>query len=390
MADIPKSISKEPKSVISAKVAPIELEDHKSTTFASRRHGETSVYKALISLRISLLLGGLIFKKEFSKTGIKRHLTLSRVYSFVVLIFISFNTLRWTTMFQSNDKFGAHLLMKILILIFCLQSLTHFITFTIASEFYERLPDFFLKWENIRSKCSQTLISLSLLSNRSSGIIWIIALSQAGICTYLTFFTDSLDMELVPWDENFEYALLIRIINVIQNFYLIISWACSSALIFIISIALAREFNQISRSIKKFSSAERVELGANFEGIRQHHQRLCNLVVHADDILSMQIACGLSGCMFTSCLMIYFTIYDDTVYANWGLALAMKIFWIVAPLGKVIVDCVSGAILNGAVSIQDLVSHIKKIYDANSSYFISQAHYKIIIYLQLLRQHTLR
>ena len=350
MAETHNSISKRPKST---KIAPVEVDGNKPAVPVSRSHEDTLVYKALSSLRPSLLLGGLVFKKEVSKTGIKKRLTVSRAYSFMVLIFISFNAIRWLTMFQSNDKFGTHLFMKIVVCIFCLQSVTHFVSFIIASGSHRRLPDFFMEWDKIGSNCPRTLTSISILSQRCTVIIWSTVLCHVGACTYLIFFSDLLNMQLAPWDENFEYAVIIGIINVIQQFYLAISWVSSSAVIFVICISLAREFSKVSLSIKESSSVEGVKLLADFEGIRQNHQKLCNLVMNADDMLSMQIACGLSGSMSIACLMIYFTIYDDTVYANWVLVLATKIFWIVAPLGKVIVDCVSGAILNGAVSIQD-------------------------------------
>ena len=107
MADNHNSIQKQPKFTNSASIVPVELQDNKLVTTYSRCHDKTPVYKALSSLLLSLLFGGLIFKNEFSKTGIKRHLTASRIYSFIVLIFLSFNTFRWLTMFQNNDKFGS-------------------------------------------------------------------------------------------------------------------------------------------------------------------------------------------------------------------------------------------------------------------------------------------
>ena len=232
------------KAASDTKVAPVEIEDSKQTTTVSRSHEETLVYKALSALRISLLIGGLIFKKEFSKTGIKRHLTVSHVYSFIVLLFLSFNTLRWLTMFRSNDMFSTELFIKMVVCVFCLQSLTHFVLFIVASEFHERLPDFFLEWEKIRSHCSQALTSISLVSNRCTVILWTVVICHVGACSYLVLFTDLQDMLLTPWDENFKHAFVIWIINTIQQFYLVISWVASSAVIFVISISLAREFRK--------------------------------------------------------------------------------------------------------------------------------------------------
>ena len=345
MADNHNSIL---KRLSSTNIAPVELEDNKPVTTISRCHEETPVYKALSSLRLSLLFGGLIFKKEFSKTGIKRHLTASRIYSFIVLIFLSFNTFRWLTMFQSNDKFGSSLFMKIALCVYCLQSVTHFMSFVIASETYDRLPDFFLDWEKLRTNGSPTLAYIAFLSNRCTAIVWTIVLGHVGVCTYLIYFTDLQNMQLAPWDEDFEYIFIVRLITIIHQFYLSTSWAASSALMFVICMALAREFQKVSFSIENPSSTKPTKSVADFEAIRQNHQKLCNLVVKADNLLSMQIACGLSGGMLVLCLLLFYVIYDDSVYGN-DVALATKIFWITVYIGKVILDCVSGAVLNGAV-----------------------------------------
>ena len=357
MAENHNAILKQTKSVISTKIAPVELEDNKQDTSVSQCHDDTAVYKALSSLRLSLLFGGLIFKKKYSKTGIKRYLTASRLYTFIILIFLVFNAFRWLTMFQGNDKFGSNLFMKIALCVFCMQSVSHLVSFAIASE-TGRLSDFFLEWEHVRANCSRTLAYITLLSNRCTAILWTLVFCHVGVCTYLIYFTDLQNMQLAPWDEDFEYASVVRIITLIFQVYLATSWTGASALMFVICMTLAREFNKISLIIKK-SSPEPMRSAINFGTIRQNHQKLCNLVMKADNLLSMQIACSLSGCMLVSCLLLYYTIYEDSVYGDDYIVLATKIFWIVANIGRVIFDCVSGAVLNGAVRGQQSVFHLE-------------------------------
>ena len=311
MAENHRFILKQPKPYTSTKVAPVEVEDNKQDKTVSQCHYDTPVYKALSSLRLSLLFGGLIFKKKFSKTGIKRHLTASRIYTFIILIFLAFNAFRWLTMFQRNDKFGSNLFMKIVTCVFCLQSVIHFISFAIASE-TGRLSDFFLEWEKIRSNCSPTLAYISLLSNRCTAIL--LTLCHVGVCAYLIYFTDLQNMQLAPWDEDFEYVSVVRIITLIFQVYLATSWTGASAVMFVISMTLAREFNKVSLKIKESSSPEPTKSVTDFEAIRHNHQKLCNLVMKADNLLSMQIVCSLSGGMLVSCLLLYYTIYEDSVY----------------------------------------------------------------------------
>ena len=124
--------------------------------------------------------------------------------------------------------------MKAVLLVYSIQNLAHFVAFFIASESYERLPKFFLEWEKFQTNCSQSLTSISRLSNICAAGVWSIIVCNSGACTYLIFFTDLQNMQLAPWDDTFEYAFVIRIINTIQQVYLTIIWVASSALMFII------------------------------------------------------------------------------------------------------------------------------------------------------------
>ena len=331
----------------STTVIPIELEEKKSNV--PRCHDETHVYKALYSLHRSLLLGGLVFKKNFSKHGIKRHLTLSHLYSYIVLILIIMNTLRWSTMFQSDEKFGVLLFMRIIGAVWGVECLAHYMSFVVASESNERLHEFFWECEKMRPNFARNLTSFSRLSNTCAAILWILVFFHVGTFAYYIFFTDLQNMTLAPWDEKFEYAFIIRSINTIQQCYFGISWAASSALMFTICKILAYEFKQVNYSVKTLSTTNPGKLAIDFEAIRQTHQNLCNLVSNADGILSTQIAIGFSGSMLLACLMTYVFIYDDSGYQNEGILYIMELFWTIAPIGKVIMDCVSGAILNGAV-----------------------------------------
>ena len=157
-------------------------------------------------------------------------------------------------------------------------------------------------------------------------------------------------MSLTPWDENFEYVFVIRIINIILQFYLSTGWVASTIFMFTVCKILAYEFQQINCSVKKLPMAHPATLMTDFETIRQNHQKLCNLVANADDIFSMQIACSLSGSMLIACLMVYILIYDDTAYPDRDLIFIIEVFWTIVPFGKVVMDCVAGAILNGAVN----------------------------------------
>ena len=349
MAENRQSTLKFRKSVNSTKITPLQFDGTRSPTVGC--YDETPVYCALRSLGISLYIGGLAFKKYYSKQGIKRHLTVSHFYSYIVLVFLTVNVLRWLTMFRGDESFGIHLFMKIIVCTWSVETLLQYMAFVRASEFYGRLPKFFVEWEKIRSSCRQCLNSISRLSNVCSAILWTVVSFNCGFTIYLVFYTDMQNMTLTPWGENFDYVFVIKIVNIILQFYLTMGWVASSTFMFTICKTLAYEFQQINCSVKKFSTADPSTLMTGFERIRQNHQKLCNLVANADNIFSPQIACSLSGSMLIACLMVYILIDDDTAYPDRDLVFIIEVFWTSVPFGKVVMDCVSGAILNAAVNV---------------------------------------
>ena len=312
---------------------------------------EMPVIKALNSLLLSCLIGGLVFRKEFSMTGIKRHLYKSHIYSAIVLIFLAINALRWFTFFESNDQFGTLLIFKLLVCAWCVESLGHYVVSFISCECYDRFPEFFIEWQKIQVDCSKSLESMKKLTDTCTVVLLLIILINVGFGIYLTFWTNIQDILLAPWNEQFEYILVVKIINSAVQFYLTFAWFAPSALMFMICNVLAHEFNQINKRIKKLARDDFPQFVDKLEDLRRHHQQLCNLVTNADDIFSMHIALSFCGCMLVACLMIYITIYDGDPYEGSGtLVLSLRLFWLGASLGKVIMDCISGAILNCGVS----------------------------------------
>ena len=336
--------------VKSTKVAPIEPGENKLGMSGPGYQKEASVYKALRSLHLFLLIGGLVFEKDFSKTGIRRHLTPGHVYSYTVLVFLVANFARYITMFRGDDSFGYLLFMKIIFCTWILETLGQYMSFVVSSE-CRRLPAFFEQFEEVGMNCRRSLTSITRLSNICTAILWILFILNAVFIVYITWFTDMLNIALAPWNEDSENIFLIRILNMILEFYIAIEATASSIFMFTICKILAAEFHQISSSIKKMSMANIATATTAFESIRQHHQKLCNLVRKADCMFSMQIAFSLSGNTLIVCLMIYIGIYNGSEEQERGMVIIIVVFWIMVPILKVVTDCVSGAILNDAVRL---------------------------------------
>ena len=319
-------------------------------------HGEpplcswtTSVYQALQPLLFACTVGGLIFKKNFAVTGIKRHLSATHVYCCILLVFHITDILRWFTMFSGNETFGAFLFIKISYSVWAVECVGHYVASFIACESYHRLPEFFMEWEKTRAECSRSVKSIKKLTISCAFILSILVFANSVFSTYLTFWTNFQDLILTPWNKEYKFVVVVQIINVVHTMYLSFAWFGPSVLMFMICKILADEFKKINNRIKDLSRAEpsRYE---TLEGIRRQHQNLCNLVANADDIFSMQIAISFTCSLVITCLMIYLVVYNDDSTLKGAMFVGIKGFWVCGALSKVLVDCVSGAILNDGVS----------------------------------------
>ena len=311
-----------------------------------------SVYQDLKALRISCIMAGLIFRKNFSVKGYKRHMHASHAYSFILIIFLTTNVLRWLTMFDGSEAFGSILFIKITCCVWSLQTLSHYMAWFISSESYGRLPIFFIEWEKIRQNSSRLIHSLERQTNVCTVILWILIVANCGFCTYLIFVTDLLNALLTPWNKDFKYVIVIQLVNLIEQSYLTFVWFSTSVFMFLICKTLAFEFREVTRDIEGLTCGTNSESVQTLEGLRRQHQNLCNLVEKADRFLSMQVAISLSGSLIIMCLVLY-TLFFDEHLNNKGTGM-IKLFWVCAALTKVIIDCISGAILNDGVSTNTL------------------------------------
>ena len=306
-------------------------------------------YRALKYVIIICAAGGLIFKKNFAVKGLKRYLSATQVYSCIVLVF-HIETLRWLTTFDGRDTFGTFLFLKIAYAIWSIECVGHYVASFIACECYHRLPELFTEWEKIRGDFSQSMNYISRFTIVCAVILGILVFANTAFATYLIFWTTFQDVLLAPWNREFKYVIVIQTINVIHCMYLLFAWFGPSVLMFMICKILAYEFKHINNRIRELSRMEPSRCAESLEGLRRHHQNLCNLVANADDIFSMQIAISFTGSLVIACLLIYIIIYGDDPTPSGTMIVVIKGFWVCEALAKVILDCVSGAILNDGVS----------------------------------------
>ena len=198
---------------------------------------------------------------------------------------------------------------------------------------------FFIEWERIRQTSIRWPNSTKRLTNVCTAILWILITANAGFSAYLIFVTNLEDAVLTPWDREFKYFIVI----------LSFAWVATSVFMFVISRALASEFTEVTHGIETLAArGEGFECMGTLEGLRRQHQNICNLVEKADRIRSSQVAISFSGSLVITCLLLYSLVYDDHSNSNGTWMVVIKVFWICIALAKVIIDCISGAMLNDA------------------------------------------
>ena len=322
-----------------------EAEHANNDGYRHRCPSTTESYKIIQSLMFSFTLMWFIGWRDFSKAGFWVHVTKSTVYGFVVLLFLSSDVIRWCLIVHAEDQFNIQLIYKLIAVTGSLETLSHAIGFFIASLSYERLPEFLFEWDNL-----QNTASLKKETNICTGVMWLLACLNAAFCGYLIFnfhLSGDILFPIMPDDEPSK-VLVVKIINLVAQIYLLLAWIAPSALLFTITNSLAWEFNHNTGKFRELRN-NFISITENLDSIMKHHERLCNLVNHADDIFSMQIAATFLGSLMLICLILYIIIRGEDVST---FVRCIHIYWLTTAVSKILIDCISGARLNQAVSME--------------------------------------
>ena len=274
----------------------------------------------------------------------------------MILIILTVYAIRCFSMFDKTDQFGAFLFTKIACVVWILEALGHFVGFQVASCAYERLPKFFIEWNKIRKDCHESHASKIKMTKICATVVCIILTFFVGFKSYLLIRTNSLSMLLTQLNKESPCATVVIVLNLITEFNLNFAWIAPSALMFLFCQILAIEFNRLKQTIKILARKGHLILFREFEGIRQHHDKLCILVGYADNLFSMQIAGSFAGSVFMTCLISYILIMDDP---STVLTVTEAVHLVTAVM-KVLIDCISGAMINEAVSVH--YSHTDTLY----------------------------
>ena len=310
---------------------------------------KTTMSNALKPLILTCCAAGLVFHVDFGRNGMRKYVTFSHCYSLVVMLFLAFSVLYYLMIFHSDAKLDASFLMEIAMSVYNIESFAHFVCFYVAS--WKQLPEFFIQREKVQSVYSSPLTSIKRQVYIATAVLWIVMIIFTAASAYFLFGTPLQDLMLIPSKTDDLRADIIKLVKVVSGCFQAFAWLAPSAFIFVVADALSHEFNGLTRHIRITGDRDVTKIKEILEPVRRHHQRLCNLVGLADGIFSLQIAVTLCGSFLTACLIVYVVIHDQYPDAYDTLLLITQIVWLVTSLAKMSTDCISGAMLNEAVSI---------------------------------------
>ena len=310
-------------------------------------YGNTTVFNALKPLMFTCCAAGLLFGVDFRRDGMKKYFTFSHFYSFVIMVFLAANLLGYLMVFVTSANFDLFLVLNLTMSIYHIECFAHFICFYVASCRYKRLPEFFIQWEKTQLVYSFPLTSIKHRAYICAAILWITIIIVIAGNSYIIFGTHLQSVILGPVAMDHPQIKLLKIVKIVVAIYLAVAWVAPSMFMFLVAKTLSQEFTRITRQIRDSDGDKIKEI---LEPVRRHHQRLCKLVGHADEIFSMQIAVNFAGSFPVMCLFMYIIIYDEQSGPFRIVMILTEIYWLVITFARILMDCISGAMLNVAVS----------------------------------------
>ena len=285
--------------------------------------------------------------KNTSKTTRKRKQwpSLNKIYCGVVFVLMLGFTLRLLTMFTYGDlSYGPELILKLCVMIWSIHLLINMAVLLRAAP--QKLPTFILKWEQ-QLKSTQTDFEENMRKTTLKFSITSVFMVVFG--TVLFFVSTILCPEAVeplfaPLTADHPDVIITKIILLVFSPLLNAIWMLPAAVDFAISHFISVQFNKIKLQFNTQNMTE-----SDFTALRKRHQKLCHLVHDADDLLTIykvnSFLCDITAILF----ILYLIIYTPSSLRNTAFY-AVNISWFTFTVVLLILNCLSGAIVNDAVS----------------------------------------
>ena len=265
------------------------------------------------------------------------------VYSTLILLFLSIFTVR-----HIRHSYGSTLMEWIKRIVWDMHALSHFVIFYVMS-LKSCLSRFCNKWQAYRDTYNIPAGSISRKINICVSFLWMFTSLNVICDAYMTYtYFQSLD---IPEEKGgTSHLVLLMIFTILIDAYTVFAWTVSSALVLLVCILLADEFEIINKEMKQLLRDNREQFYKSIGDLRYRHWELCSVVQKADDTLAVHVGLSIFASLALSCLSLYLIIWDPVVSKD-SIMSAITGIWMFFSLFKMIMDCVSGVLINNAVSI---------------------------------------
>ncbi len=312
-----------------------------------KHFADISMFKAMEPFFFSMKLMGLFHERNFSKG---RQVSISLLYSIFVIVLLWVLVCQNGFVFNHNDSFGPMLFIKFMILIWQLQCGFNSITCFNACFYYHHLPEFFVQWSLIRHPSTHCIKYVRIKTIIYTGTCWVVALVNTSFIGYGIFCTNLFNTVIKPMEPSHPYVNIYRGILMIAVVYSTTIWVFPVALTMLICSVIDKEFqlfnNELTACVSRVTSAAELDV----ETYRQRYQRLCHLVVHGNNVLSLKLAtsylAGVTNVIFILYIVLYYPIIIDD-----SLSLVIHIVWCISNLILLILEAAGPAHINTSVSI---------------------------------------
>ena len=213
------------------------------------------------------------------------------------------------------------------------------------------LVKFFQTWRELELKGGMLLKSSMIRKNViiCSVLAWSLIALNMFLGGYAFLFTSLFDLALSPLPTNNNYATaIVKSLHVVGLFYHTVSWLMPFSLELLLSIILYQEFSQLARDFKDKIN-EDGEFVGDLESDRKRFLAISRVVAAVDNSLSLHRASSFTCNIAIICLTLYTMISYNYILRDPAVA-AAHAFWLVASVALCGITCLSGVLINGAVS----------------------------------------
>ncbi|CAH1796305.1 unnamed protein product [Owenia fusiformis] len=309
------------------------------------KNSPTSLYNALRPLLTTMRAFGLFHSGE--RGGKARHITISKVYSVIIIILLWANFVRYFAVYTSHSWYGPGLFFRICRHIFFLQAALGATTCYYTAM---HIPEFF-------KECYHHMSNRDDLSYRTHLTVWskiyviVAVLVTIGHTVLVGFWINTngqnSEFEFLPfYGRNDTFPAFIRVFHSVITVSCTLAWAFSTCLFILFCITLKEEFARFTKKFK-LATSEDGTFDGDMEQFRRAHNKICGLVNRADSLFNFNTVIVYT----TDAVVMIFVMYNllaelhrwkDPIYP------IMEGAWLVATLGRFLVVTWCASMLNEA------------------------------------------